>query len=150
MPSVFGNHEVQWQLFAEGALRNRVFHDDVMYRVKLVWPATGISITSTPPFRPKSTNTIIVICVFVPAAFCRKIRRISTDRPRRRNIHPCRIAGNVKPAIPNITEDASGKFFQFIIDATLIFMNGKNSGSALWAKNCCAAFILPLRHKKCK
>lgn len=71
MPSVFGNHEVQWQLFAEGALRNRVFHDDVMYRVKLVWPATGISITSTPPFRPKSTNTIIVICVFVPAAFCR-------------------------------------------------------------------------------
>lgn len=34
MPPVFGNHEAQWQLFAEGALRNRVFHDDVMYRGK--------------------------------------------------------------------------------------------------------------------
>jgi hypothetical protein len=30
VPPVFRNHEPQWQLFAEGALRNKVFHDDVM------------------------------------------------------------------------------------------------------------------------
>ena len=29
---IFRNHEMQWKLFAEGALRNKIFHDDVMNR----------------------------------------------------------------------------------------------------------------------
>ncbi len=34
VPPIFRNHETQWKLFAEGALRNRVFHDDVIRRGK--------------------------------------------------------------------------------------------------------------------
>jgi len=29
---IYSNHETEWRLFAEGALRNRIFHDDVMNR----------------------------------------------------------------------------------------------------------------------
>lgn len=32
VPSIFNNHETEWKLFAEGALRNKVFHDDVIHR----------------------------------------------------------------------------------------------------------------------
>ncbi|MCB1977638.1 MAG: hypothetical protein KDE66_11620 [Nitrosomonas sp.] len=31
---IFKDHETAWKLFAEGALRNKVFHDDVMNRGK--------------------------------------------------------------------------------------------------------------------
>lgn len=31
---IFKNDEAQWRLFAEGALRNKVFHDDVIHRGK--------------------------------------------------------------------------------------------------------------------
>lgn len=31
---IFKDHEMAWKLFAEGALRNKVFHDDVMGRGK--------------------------------------------------------------------------------------------------------------------
>lgn len=31
---IFKDHETQWKLFAEGALRNKVFHDDVINRGK--------------------------------------------------------------------------------------------------------------------
>ena len=31
---IFKDHETAWKLFAEGALRNKVFHDDVMGRGK--------------------------------------------------------------------------------------------------------------------
>jgi len=29
---IYSNHETEWKLFAEGALRNKVFHDDVINR----------------------------------------------------------------------------------------------------------------------
>ncbi|MBX3617107.1 hypothetical protein [Nitrosomonas sp.] len=29
---IYKDHETQWKLFAEGALRNQVFHDEVMHR----------------------------------------------------------------------------------------------------------------------
>ena len=54
---------MQWRLFAEGALRNKVFHDDVIrIAAKPVWLATGISIMTTPPFHPELINTIIAMC----------------------------------------------------------------------------------------
>jgi hypothetical protein len=31
-PPIYKTHETQWRLFAEGALRNKVFHDDVIGR----------------------------------------------------------------------------------------------------------------------
>ncbi len=32
VPLIFRNHKTEWKLFAEGALRNKVFHDDVINR----------------------------------------------------------------------------------------------------------------------
>ncbi|MXS77064.1 hypothetical protein ABF87_03640 [Nitrosomonas sp. JL21] len=29
---IYKDHEAQWKLFAEGALRNQVFYDEMMYR----------------------------------------------------------------------------------------------------------------------
>ncbi len=34
VPPIYKDHEIPWKLFAEGALRNRLFHDDVMDRGK--------------------------------------------------------------------------------------------------------------------
>jgi len=34
VPPIYKDHETLWRLFAEGALRNRLFHDDVMDRRK--------------------------------------------------------------------------------------------------------------------
>jgi hypothetical protein len=34
VPPIYKDHETAWKLFAEGALRNRVFHDDVIGRGK--------------------------------------------------------------------------------------------------------------------
>ncbi|MBX3629879.1 MAG: hypothetical protein KF908_08175 [Nitrosomonas sp.] len=32
VPPIYKDHEIEWKLFAEGALRNWVFHDAVMHR----------------------------------------------------------------------------------------------------------------------
>ena len=32
VPPIYKTHETEWRLFAEGALRNKVFHDDVLNR----------------------------------------------------------------------------------------------------------------------
>lgn len=32
VPLIYKDHETAWELFVEGALRNKVFHDDVLNR----------------------------------------------------------------------------------------------------------------------
>lgn len=34
VPPIYKDHETAWRLFAEGALRNRIFHDDILNRGK--------------------------------------------------------------------------------------------------------------------
>lgn len=127
VPSIYKDHGTAWKLFAEGALRNKVFHDDVLNRGSRCL-ACGQPLNSGKtkyPHIEKHHHCYIRLCV---GTICLTIQPIFTGRPKTRNSHTSPIAGSVKHPTPIITRGALKKSSPFTANATVIFTR--------WSKCC--------------